>query len=91
MICQLFNILICQSRENSIFSRKWNNHIMIFGGIFVLQSGVAITYFAPFNYLLMSRDNNFVHLGVIASTFGIFIIIIDELKKILIRKCGKDL
>lgn len=50
---------------------------MYFAAIIVLLINVAISFFAPLNKLLMSRDNNFAQLGVVSALFGVLIILIN--------------
>lgn len=90
LICQLFNILICQLRKGTILARKWNNSVMVFGAFSSIAMAMAITYSYPLNELLLSKDNNFIHLGTNALTFGLIIILIDEIKKLLLRRFPID-
>ena len=66
------------------------NPVMIFGALVVILSGIAITYFTPFNILLMSRDNNFIHLGVNTSIFGLLIVVLNHIRIVILKKRGRD-
>jgi sodium/potassium-transporting ATPase subunit alpha len=46
---------------------------------------LVCAYFQPFNIAFGTRDNIFMHFGVTAIPFAIMQILMDEMKKFLIR------
>lgn len=50
----------------------------------------AVTYFEPFYVAFGLRDNIFMHFGTPAIPFAILMILIDEIRKYLIRSLPSD-
>jgi sodium/potassium-transporting ATPase subunit alpha len=51
---------------------------------------IAVAFFYPFNVAFGTRDNIFVHFGVMAIPFGLVNILFDEFRRLLIRTLPSD-
>lgn len=58
---------------------------MIFGITTELLLVIICGYFEPFNIAFSTRDNIFMHYGMPSIPFAILQLVIDEIKKYLIR------
>lgn len=67
-----------------------NNSFMIFGIVTEILLVIICAYFYPFNIAFGTRDNIFMHFGTPAIPFALFQLIIDEVKKYLIRNLPSD-
>lgn len=85
VICQIFNALLCKTRKLSLVYQGLNNPFMIFGLTTEIMLTLICAYFYPFNIAFGTRDNIFMHFGTTAIPFALFQLILDEIKKFLIR------
>jgi sodium/potassium-transporting ATPase subunit alpha len=85
VICQIFNALLCKTRKLSLIYQGLNNSFMIFGITTETLLTLACAYFYPFNIAFGTRDNIFMHFGMTAIPFALMEVLIDEIKKLLIR------
>lgn len=51
---------------------------------------IAVTFFSPFNVAFGMRDNIFMHYGVPTLPFSMIMLLIDEIRKYLIRTLPVD-
>ena len=85
VICQIIAALICKTRKLSLVYQGLNNFFMIFGITTEILLTLACAFFYPFNIAFGTRDNIFMHFGMASIPFALLQIIIDEIKKLLIR------
>jgi len=85
VICQLLNALLCKTRKLSLVYQGLNNPFMVFGITTEVLLTLICAFFYPFNIAFGTRDNIFMHFGMTAIPFALLQIIIDEIKKLLIR------
>lgn len=90
VICQVLNCLLCKTRKLSIIYQGLNNPFMIFGIATEVMLVVICAYFYPFNIAFGTRDNIFMHFGMASVPFALFQLVIDEVKKYLIRNLPAD-
>jgi sodium/potassium-transporting ATPase subunit alpha len=87
---QLFNNIITKTRRESVFTQGMHNMNMYFGLTTEIIIGLVLAYAKPINVVFGSRDNTFVHYGMIAIPFSIVIFIIEEVRRYLIRNLPPD-
>lgn len=85
VICQMINHILCKTRKLSIFSHGLNNTFMIFGMATEVMLVLICAYFYPFNVAFSTRDNIFIHFGMASIPFALLQLLIDEVKKYLMR------
>jgi len=90
VVCQMLNVLLVKTRKLSLVYQGLNNSFMFFGITGEVCLTLACAYFYPFNIAFGTRDNIFMHFGVTAIPFGIMMLVIDEIKKFLIRNLPPD-
>ena len=90
VICQLLNCLLCKTRKLSIVYQGLNNPFMMFGIVTEIMLVIICAYFYPFNIAFGTRDCIFKHFGMAAIPFALLQLIIDEIKKYLIRNLPSD-
>lgn len=90
VVCQVLNCLLCKTRKLSIIYQGLNNPFMMFGITTEMMLVLICAYFYPFNIAFGTRDNIFMHFGTAAIPFAIFQLVIDEVKKYLIRNLPED-
>jgi sodium/potassium-transporting ATPase subunit alpha len=90
VLCQIFNIFACKTRKSSILNQGASNTFLFFALSTEAMLLFAVTYFEPFYIAFGLRDNIFMHFGIPALPFGILQILIDELRKYLIRSLPAD-
>jgi sodium/potassium-transporting ATPase subunit alpha len=84
-ISQLFNNIICKTRRESIFTQGMHNLNMYFGMTTEIIIGLILAYVYPINVVFGSRDNTFLHFGIVAVPVSLIILCIEEIRRYLIR------
>jgi hypothetical protein len=87
---QVLNFFVCKTRKLSVITQGVSNTFMYFSFVTEIMLVLAVTFFLPFNTAFGLRDNIFMHYGVSALPFSILQLIIDELRKYLIRNLSAD-
>lgn len=90
VVCQYFNLVICKTRKLSILQHGFGNRMSFFGIIIEWLLTIAVAYFYAFNVAFGTRDNIFMHFGVMAIPFGLLNLLFDEFRKLLIRRLPPD-
>ena len=90
VICQILNTLLCKTRKLSLVYQGLNNPFMIFGVVTELLLVIICAYFYPFNIAFGTRDTIFKHFGMASIPFALLQLIVDEIKKYLIRNLPSD-
>ena len=85
VVCQVLNCILCKTRKLSIIYQGLNNPFMMFGIATEILLVIICAYFYPFNIAFGTRDNIFMHFGMASIPFALFQLVIDEIKKYLIR------
>lgn len=85
VLCQIMNGILCKTRRLSIIYHGLNNYFMIFGICTEILLVLICGFFYPFNIAFSTRDNIFMHFGMASIPFAILQLVIDEIKKYLIR------
>jgi sodium/potassium-transporting ATPase subunit alpha len=85
VICQLANVLICKTRKLSIFTKGFNNDLMVFGIVFEFGLCCLLCYAEPFQKVFGTRALTFKHWCLPLPWF-IIIIVWDESRKWMTRK-----
>ena len=85
VICQLFNTFVCKTRKLSFVTQGISNTFMLFSMTTEVILIIIAGYFQPFNRAFGTRDNVFRHFGTPAIPFAIMQLLLDELKKYMIR------
>lgn len=88
VLCQAINLILCKTRRWSMVHHGMANRNMNMAVLFLLLACIAVAYFLPFNIAFNTRDNIFMHFGLPAVPFALGMLIIDELRKILVRHVG---
>lgn len=76
-IGQLFNNLICKTRRESVFTQGMHNLNMYFGMSTEIMIGFVLGFIYPINIIFGSRDNTFMHFGIIAVPFSLLILLLE--------------
>ena len=90
VIAQLFNILVCKTRKLSIYTQGLGNTFMLFSMTTEVMLILIAAYCQPFNTAFGTRDNIYMHFGTPVIPFALLQLIIDELRKYLIRNLKPD-
>ena len=90
MVCQFFNIIICQLRRKKILRTRWNNPVMVLGVFGGIVLSLAMFYSMDVGMVVEAKDNNFVHMGVNGAVFGVAIVGLDEVRKAVCRRWKED-
>ena len=87
---QILNFFVCKTRKLSVITQGVSNTFMYFSFVTEFMLVIAVTFFLPFNVAFGLRDNIFMHYGVSALPFSMLQLLIDELRKYLIRSLPAD-
>lgn len=87
---QWCNILVCRVRFMSTIFAGYKNKITWAGIVVETLICVAICYIPPLHYAFGSRPLRFLHFGMAAVPFAMFLLIWDETRKYLIRNQHKE-
>lgn len=90
VIGQLFNNIITKTRRESIFSQGLQNMNMFFGMSTEIIIVFILAYVYPINVVFGSRDNIFLHFGIVAIPISLLIMALEETRKYLIRTLPPD-
>jgi sodium/potassium-transporting ATPase subunit alpha len=90
VVCQLFNALLCKTCKLSIVYQGLNNAFMLFGLTTEILLALACAYFYPFNIAFGTRDVIFMHFGITSLPFAMLQLILDEVKKLIIRTVPRN-
>jgi sodium/potassium-transporting ATPase subunit alpha len=82
---QFFTFFACRTNLSSTFSQRVTP-LVLFSLTISLMLVLAVAYFQPFNKAFGTRDVIFAHFGISAIPFGMLQLVIDELRKYLIRE-----
>lgn len=85
VVNQIFNLFICKSSRMSLFTQRMDNYIIYMGISFELLLALALNETLFMVQLIGTRDTIFMHYGLAAIPFGIVQLILDEIRKYLIR------
>jgi sodium/potassium-transporting ATPase subunit alpha len=85
VIGQLLNAFVCKTRKLSLFTQGLGNTFMLFSLTTEIMLLLVAAYFQPFNTAFGTRDNIYMHFGTPAIPFAFLQLIIDEIRKYLIR------
>ena len=85
VIGQMINALLCKTRKLSFFTQGLGNTFMTFSLTTELMLILVAAYFQPFNTAFGTRDNIYMHFGTPAIPFAMLQMVIDEIRKFLIR------
>jgi sodium/potassium-transporting ATPase subunit alpha len=81
---------LCRAQRASLFLHGLNNGLMNLAiGVQILLC-LVIAYFYPFNIAFGTRDNIFMHFGVMAIPFAFMQLATQEIRKLLVRRLKKD-
>ena len=85
VVNQVFNLFICKTRIESVFTQRLDNFLIFFGLSVEIMLALALnqTYFMI--QLIGTRDTLYMHYGIAAIPFGMVQLTLDELRKYLIR------
>lgn len=86
VVNQIFNLFICKSSKMSLFTQKMDNYIIYMGITVELLLALSLNETLFMVNLIGTRDTIYMHYGLAAIPFGIVQLILDELRKLLIRK-----
>lgn len=89
-IGQLFNNIICKTRRESVFTQGMHNMNMYFGMTTEIMIGFILGYVYPINIVFGSRDNIFMHYGIIAVPVSLLILLLEEVRRYLLRTLPPD-
>jgi sodium/potassium-transporting ATPase subunit alpha len=87
---QILNFFVCKTRKLSTVSQGVSNTFMFFSLTTELMLVILVTFFKPFNVAFGLRDNIFMHYGIAALPFSMLQLLIDEVRKYLIRNLPVD-
>ena len=87
---QILNFFVCKTRKLSVITQGVSNTFMFFSFTTEIMLVIAVTYFQPFNVAFGLRDNIFMHYGVPALPFSMLQLLVDEVRKYLIRSLPVD-
>ena len=90
MFGQIANIFICKTRKLSVTSQGASNTFLFFSLTTEVMLVFLVTYFEPFYVAFGLRDNIFMHFGTPAIPFALLMMLIDEIRKYLIRSLPAD-
>lgn len=89
-IGQLFNNIICKTRRESVFTQGMHNLNMYFGMTTEIMIGFILAYIYPINIVFGSRDNIFMHFGIVAVPVSLLILLLEEVRRYLLRRLPPD-
>lgn len=87
---QIHNFFVCKTRKLSTFSQGVSNPFMFFALTTEVMLVILVSYFMPFNIAFGLRDNIFMHFGMSALPFNMLQLLVDEIRKYLIRTLPAD-
>lgn len=87
---QLFNNIITKTRRESVFTQGMHNLNMYFGMSTEILIGFCLAYIYPINIVFGSRDNIFMHFGIVAVPISLLLLLIEEIRRYLIRVLPPD-
>lgn len=87
---QVLNFLVCKTRKLSVITQGVSNTFMFFSFVTEIMLVLVVTFFRPFNVAFGLRDNIFMHYGVSALPFSMLQLLVDEVRKYLIRSLPAD-
>jgi sodium/potassium-transporting ATPase subunit alpha len=90
VIGQIFNNIITKTRRESIFSQGMHNMNMFFGMSTELIILFVLAFVSPINVVFGSRDNTFMHFGIVAVPVSLLVLALEETRKYLIRNLPPD-
>lgn len=70
--------------------KRFNNPIFVFGLGAEAMMGFSLAYSTPWIWMIGTRDVAFEHFGISAIPFSIIQLLLDELRKYLIRNLPPD-
>lgn len=90
VIAQLFNMYICKTRRDSVFTHGIGNKVFYLGIAFEYLLAIALTQTVFMINLISTRDLLYIHYGLPAIPIGIIQLFLDEMRKYLIRNYPRD-
>jgi hypothetical protein len=90
VVNQIFNWIMCRTRRDSAVLKRFNNPIFVFGLGAEAMMGFSLAYSTPWIWMIGTRDVAFEHFGISAIPFSIIQLLLDELRKYLIRNLPPD-
>jgi len=75
-IGQLFNNIVTKTRRESVFTQGMHNLNMYFGMTTEIIIGFCLAFITPINLVFGSRDNVFMHFGIVAVPFSLLLLVI---------------
>lgn len=89
VIMQLANVIVCKTRKLSIFTKGFNNQLMIFGILFEFALCCFLSYIPSINGVFGTRPLGFVE-WCLPLPFFIVAIVYDEARKYWVRNYPKS-
>jgi hypothetical protein len=86
----MFNAFACKTRKMSILTQGIGNTFMLFAISTEMILIIIAGYFQPFNVAFGMRDNIFKHFATPALPFDMWLLLLDEIRKYLIRNLPVD-
>jgi len=83
---QIANLISHKGRRSSIFFQGLQNYFQCFGISFEICLLFLITYVPGLHYILGTRDLQFLHFGMPALPFVLWILFYEEMRKILVNR-----
>jgi sodium/potassium-transporting ATPase subunit alpha len=87
---QIHNFFVCKTRKLSCLTQGVSNAFMFFSITTEVMLMLAVTFFYPFNVAFGLRDTIFMHYGIPALPFSMLMLLVDEIRKYLIRSLPAD-
>lgn len=63
---------------------------MLFGAFASITLSLTLFYFKPIHSIFESKDNDLIHIGVNAAIIGVFLVLVNEVKKKIVSRFGRD-
>jgi sodium/potassium-transporting ATPase subunit alpha len=83
---QIANLLSHKGRRTSVYFQGLSNYFQSFAISFEVCLLFIVTYIPGLNYILGTRDLQFLHFGMPALPFVLFILFYEEMRKILVNR-----
>lgn len=87
---QLFNNIITKTRRESVFTQGMHNMNMYFGMTTEILIGFILAFVYPINVVFGSRDNIFIHWGIVSVPISLLLLTLEEIRKYLLRTLPPD-
>lgn len=85
VVVQIADCIICKTRRLSIIKQGMSNHMLNLGILAEISISLLIVYVPAFNHILITSPVPLI-IWLIPIPYGIILILVDELRRFLIRK-----